>query len=51
MLVQLNDAAHDATIIVKVAVPICMTEHDIRSAVRAMLIGRVKETAEIWLNP
>jgi hypothetical protein len=51
MLVKLSDTAHRATIIVKMAVPICVTEHDIRSAVRAMLIGGVEETAEIRLNP
>ncbi|MDT7812068.1 MAG: hypothetical protein QOJ42_1984 [Acidobacteriaceae bacterium] len=40
-----------ATIIMKMAVPICIAEHDIRSAVGAALIGVVEETAEIWLNP
>ena len=51
MLVQLNRTAHDATIIVKVAVPICITEDDIRIAIRTMLIGKVEETAEVRLNP
>jgi hypothetical protein len=51
MLVHLNRTAHNATIIVKMAVPICVTEHHIRSAVRTMLIGGVEETAEIRLNP
>ena len=51
MFVHLNDAAHHATIIVKMAVPIRVAEHDIRSAVGAMLIGGVEETAEIRLNP
>jgi len=51
MLVQLNRTAHYATIIVKVAVPICVTEDDIRSAVRTMIIGEVEETAEVRLNP
>src|SRR5437667_5411625 len=51
VLVQLNRAAHCATIIVKVIVPVSVTEDDIRSAVRTMIIGVVKETAEIRLNP
>src|ERR1700674_1241982 len=51
MLVQLNRTAHYATIIVKMAVPICVTEHDIRSAVRTMIIGKVEEAAEVRLNP
>ena len=50
MLVQLNGAAHHAAIILKMAVPIRVAEHDIRSAVRAMLIGAVEETAKIRLN-
>ena len=51
MLVQLNHTAHHAAIVLKMAVPICVAEHDIRSAVRAMLIGGVEETAKIRLNP
>ena len=39
MLVHLNDAAHHAAIVLKMAVPIGITEHDVRGAVRAMLIG------------
>ena len=50
MLVQLNHAAHHAAIVLKMAVPICVAEHDIRSAVRAVLIRAVKETAKIRLN-
>ena len=50
MLVQLNDTAHHATIILKMGVPIRVGEHDIRSAVRAMLIRGVEETAKIRLN-
>src|ERR1700693_6374699 len=51
MLVQLNRTAHYAAIIVKMAVPICVTEHDIRSAVRTMIIGKLEETAQVRLNP
>ena len=50
MLVQLNDAAHDAGIILKMAVPIRISEHDVGSAVWTMLIGGVKEAAKIGLN-
>ena len=50
MLVQLNNAAHHAAIILKMAVPIRVGEHDIWSAVGAMLIGSVEETAKIRLN-
>ena len=49
--VHLNDAADDASIIVKTGVPIGIREHDVRSAVRAILIGRVDQTAEIGLKP
>ena len=49
-LLSLNNAAHHAAIILKMGVPIRVGEHDIRSAVRAMLIGGVEETAEIRLN-
>src|SRR5262249_27234439 len=34
----------------KMAVPKRVAEHDIRSAVRAMLIGSVEKTAEVGLN-
>src|SRR2546421_9552106 len=50
MLVQLNNTAHHATIILKMAMPIRVREYDIRSAVRAMLIGAVEEMANIRLN-
>ena len=50
MLVQLDHAAHHAAIILKMAVPIRVHEHDIRSAVGAVLIGGVEETAKIRLN-
>jgi hypothetical protein len=50
MLVQLDRAAHYAAVILKMAVPIGVSEHDIRSAVRAALVRCVNETAEIRLN-
>src|SRR5271157_2929086 len=50
MLVQLNDTADHTAIILKMAVPICVGEHDIRSAVGTMLIGAVEEAAEMRLN-
>ena len=51
MLVHLNDTPHHATIVLKVGVPKRVTEHDIRSAVRAMLIRGIEEMAKIWLKP
>src|ERR1019366_5073943 len=50
MLVHLNDTAHHATIVLKMAVPVRVGEHDIGSAVRAMLVEAVEEAAEIRLN-
>jgi hypothetical protein len=50
MFVQLNNASHHATIILKVAVPIPVGEYDIRSAVGTVLIGTMKETAEVGLD-
>ena len=50
MLVHLHNTAHHAAIILKMGVPIRVGEHDIGSAVRAMLVGGVEETAEIRLN-
>ena len=50
MLIHLNNAAHHARIIVKMGVPIRVGEHDVWSAVRAMLIGGVEQTAKIRLK-
>src|SRR5439155_4721435 len=50
MLVHLNDAAHHAAIILKMRVPIVVGENDVGSAVRAMLIGSVEETAKMRLE-
>jgi hypothetical protein len=50
MLVDLDNAAHNAAIILKVAVPICVTDDEVRRAVRAVLIGTVEEAAKVRLN-
>src|SRR5690242_1866704 len=50
MLVHPNRAAHHPAVILKMGVPIRVTEHEIWCAVRAMLIGAVKETAKIRSN-
>src|SRR3984957_19051184 len=50
MLVEPNHAAYHAAIILKMAVPICVGEHDIGRAVWAMLIGSVEETAKVRLH-
>ena len=46
MAVETENAAHDATIVLKMGVPIRMGKHDIRS----MLIGGVNEAAKVGLN-
>src|SRR4030095_7379932 len=50
MLVQLDCAADYTAIVMEAAVPIRIAEHQVWSTIRAVLIGAVKETAEIWLN-
>ena len=50
MLVHLNNTAHHSPIILEMSVPKRVGEHDIRSAVRAMLIGGVEEMAKIRLK-
>ena len=50
MPVEPNNAAHHAAIVLKMAVPICVGEHDIGCAVWAMLIGIVEESAKVRLN-
>src|SRR5438876_836975 len=50
MLVQPNNAAHDATVFLKMGLPIRVTEHDVRRAVGATLIRCVEETAKIRMN-
>jgi len=50
MLVQLNRPPHYATIIVKMGMPIRVGEHEIRGAVRAVLVGWVDKPANVGLN-
>ena len=50
MLIHLNNTADYTTIILKMAVPIRMTEHNVRSAVRTVLIRGVENAAKIRLN-
>src|SRR5437868_978360 len=50
MFVHLHNAPNHAAIVLKMAVPICIREHDIGGAVGTMLIGAVEETAKIRLN-
>jgi hypothetical protein len=50
MFIDLNDATDHAAIILKVAVPICVTDDEIGSAVGAVLIGNVEKSAEIRPN-
>src|SRR5271170_7945382 len=50
MLVQPDLTAHRAPIVLKMTVPIAVGEHDVRSAVGSVLVGAVKEAAEIRLN-
>ena len=50
MLVQLNRTPHDCRIPEEMIAPIGIAEHDIRTAVGAVLIGAVKEAAKIRLD-
>jgi hypothetical protein len=50
MPVEPNNAAHHGAIVLKMAMPICVGEHDIGRAVWAVLIGSVEETANIRLD-
>src|SRR5947208_16939950 len=51
MFIELNNAAHYATVVLKMGVPISVGEDEIWSAVWAMLIGCVEQPAEVGLNP
>src|SRR2546430_6466687 len=51
MLVHLDDTPQDPMIIMKMGVPIGVTEYHVRSAVRAVFVRGVEITAEIGLNP
>ena len=50
VLVDLDDAANDVAIVLKMGVPVRPRDHQIRSAVRAVLIGDGEEAAEEGLN-
>src|SRR5262245_36484720 len=50
MLVDQNDPTDHTAIILKMGVPVGVAEHDIGSAVRAMLVGAVEDAAEIRPN-
>src|SRR5260221_171767 len=50
MLVHLSNAADDAAVILKMSMPIVVAKNDVRSAVGAMLIGGMEETAEVRVN-
>src|ERR1700733_2824558 len=50
MLAYSNGTTHHAAVILKMAMPIRPGEHDVGSAVGAMLIGPMEETAKIRLN-
>src|SRR6516165_5059888 len=50
MAVEPNNAAHHVAIILKMAVPKCVGEHDKGRAVWAVLIGSVEETAKVRVN-
>src|ERR1700752_2985188 len=49
-LVHFRRAAHNASVVLKMTVPIRIAEHDVRSAAHPMLIGRVEEASEIRLK-
>src|SRR5579859_3315150 len=50
MLVQLNRAPYHRWIAMEMTAPIGITEYDVRTAVGALLIGSVKETAKVRLK-
>src|SRR5271166_2165359 len=50
MPVEPNNAAHHGAIVLKMSVPICVGENDIRRAVWAALIGSVEESPKVRLN-
>src|ERR1700741_3461577 len=49
-LIHFHTAAHHAGVLLKMAVPIGVAEHDVRSAARSMLIRGVEESPKIRLN-
>ena len=51
MLIHLHHAAENIAIVLEVVVPVGVGENEIGSAVRAMLVGLVKEATEVRLHP
>src|SRR5277367_6838883 len=51
MLVDLNDSTHHTAVVVKAAMPEGVGEHQIRGAVRSVLVGGVEESPKIRLKP
>ena len=51
MLVQSNDAADDRRIVLKMRMPVAVTQHDVGHAVGAMLVGGMEKPAHVRLNP
>src|SRR5215469_6082320 len=47
MFVQLNGSTDHGTIVLEMTVPVRVAEHQIRRAIRPVLIGSVEETAEM----
>src|SRR5216684_2039597 len=50
MPVELENTAHHTEVTLKMAMPISVGEHNIGSAVRAMLVGCMDDTAKVRLN-
>src|SRR5580704_1371276 len=50
MLIDLNDTAHDAPVVLKTGVPAGVAEHDVWGTVGSSLIGGVEESAKVRLN-
>ena len=50
MFVEPDHASHHSGIVLKVGVPVRVAEHQVRRAVRTVLVGGVKEAAQIRLN-
>src|SRR5258708_18362383 len=50
MPVEPNNASQHGAFVLKMVASICVGEHDIRSAVWAMLIGSVEESPKVRLN-
>src|SRR6185369_17709975 len=50
VFVDRDGAANDGRVAVEVAVPVCIAEDDVRGAVFTLLVGRMKESAEVRLD-